>query len=94
MIYLYAQLLRKNDLLIVGTSEGKISMNNVYDIQQYLKSFSTFIYTKDRIGDLHLMEAELVELHQAGILPIRDYQVARHILRAEEIRLKQEKQKE
>lgn len=66
-------------------------MNNVYDIRQYLKNFGTIIYSKDRIGDLHLMEAELVELHQAGILPIREYQVARHILRAEETRLKQNK---
>lgn len=66
-------------------------MNNVYDIRQYLKGFGTFIYTKDRIGDLHMMEDDLKELHQAGILPIREYQVARHILRAEEIRIKQEK---
>lgn len=66
-------------------------MNNVYDIRQYLKEFGTFIYTKDRIGDLHMMEADLKELHQAGILQIREYQVARHILRAEEIRIKQER---
>lgn len=64
-------------------------MDNVYDIRQYLKEFGTFIYTKDRIGDLHLMAEDLKELYQAGILPIREYQVARHILRAEETRIKQ-----
>lgn len=69
----------------------EIPMNNVYDIRQYLKKFGTFIYTKDKIGDLQMMESELKELYQAGILPVREYQVARHILRTEEIRIKQEK---
>lgn len=70
-----------------------IPMNNVYDIRQFLKKFGTFIYTKDKIGDLQMMESELDELYKAGILPIREYQVARHILRAEEINIKQERNK-
>ncbi|GEK31660.1 hypothetical protein KZO01_19690 [Kurthia zopfii] len=65
-------------------------MNNVYDIRQYLKKFGTFIYTKDKIGDLKMMEDEITELYQAGILPIREFQVARHILRAEEVKIKLE----
>ena len=48
-------------------------MENVYDIRQYLKKFGTIIYTKDPIGDLHLMADDLQELYKAGILPIRDY---------------------
>lgn len=68
-----------------------IPMNNVYDIRQFLKKFGTFIYTKDKIGDLQMMEYELDELYKAGILPIKEYQVARHILRVEETRIKQER---
>lgn len=65
-------------------------MNNVYDIRQYLKTFGTYIYTRDRIGDLHLMESELNDLYQGGMLDLRDFQVAKHILRTEELRLKLE----
>lgn len=65
-------------------------MENVYDIRQYLKKFGTIIYTKDPIGDLHLMADDLQELYKTGILPIRDYQVARHILRMEETRIKRQ----
>ncbi|GEK33923.1 YqgQ family protein [Kurthia sibirica] len=68
-------------------------MNNVYDIRQYLKTFGTYIYTRDRIGDLHLMESELNDLYQGGMLDLRDFQVAKHILRTEELRLKLEANK-
>lgn len=70
------------------TDVGQIE--NLYDIQQYLKRFGTFIYTKNRIGDLHMMEEEVRTLYEAGILDIREYQKARHILRSEEIRLQKE----
>lgn len=67
-------------------------METVYEIRQYVKQFGTFIYTRDRVGDLHLLESELNELYKAGILPIRDFQVAKHVLRTEEQRLKSEDQ--
>lgn len=68
-------------------------METVYDIRQYLKTFGTYVYTRDRIGDLHIMEGELNDLYQSGMLELRDFQVAKHVLRSEELRLKIEKNK-
>lgn len=65
-------------------------IENMQDIRQYLKRFGTFVYTKNRIGDLRMMEADIKELYEAGILDVREYQKARHILRAEEQRLEKE----
>ncbi|WP_156290728.1 YqgQ family protein [Oceanobacillus salinisoli] len=39
-------------------------MKTVYDVQQLLKRFHTFIYTGDRMGDLELMEMEIDELYK------------------------------
>lgn len=65
-------------------------IENMQDIRQYLKRFGTFVYTKNRIGYLRMMEADIKELYEAGILDVREYQKARHILRAEELRLEKE----
>lgn len=65
-------------------------IENMQDIRQYLKRFGTFVYTKNRIGDLRMMEADIKELYEAGILDVREYQKARHILSAEELRLEKE----
>ncbi|WP_339228123.1 YqgQ family protein [Oceanobacillus sp. FSL K6-2867] len=58
-------------------------MKNVYDIQQLLKRYGTFIYTGDRLGDLELMEMELDELYQMMFVQIADYQNAKLILKKE-----------
>jgi uncharacterized protein YqgQ len=58
-------------------------MKSVYDIQQFLKSYGTFIYTGDRLADLMLMQDELKELFLANILEIKDLQVATMILKKE-----------
>ncbi|WP_028399208.1 YqgQ family protein [Ectobacillus panaciterrae] len=63
-------------------------MTSIYDIQQLLKQFGTIIYTGDRIADLELMEDELRELHQSGLIEQRKYQTALLLLRQEAQRLK------
>ncbi|MGE7623657.1 YqgQ family protein [Viridibacillus sp. NPDC096237] len=58
-------------------------MKTVYDVMQFLKRFGTFIYTKDRIADLELMEDEIRELYSSHLIDIKDYQMALVILRQE-----------
>lgn len=62
-------------------------METVYDVMQLLKRFGTFVYTKNRIGDLQLMEMDLLELYKGGLIEAREFQSARHILRTESVRL-------
>ncbi|WNS74293.1 YqgQ family protein [Bacillus sp. DTU_2020_1000418_1_SI_GHA_SEK_038] len=65
-------------------------MKTIYDIQQFLKKFGTFIYIGDRVADLELMEAEIKELYQAQLMETKDYQMAILLLR-HEIQLLKEK---
>lgn len=67
-------------------------MKTVYEIQQFLKQFGTFIYIGDRIADLELMEAELTEIYHAQLIDVKDFQTARLILR-QEIQFLKEKRK-
>ncbi|KKE80631.1 YqgQ family protein [Oceanobacillus caeni] len=62
-------------------------MKTVFDVQQLLKRFHTFIYTGDRIGDLELMEMEVVDLHKLEFISNEDYIQARLILKKEKSRL-------
>jgi uncharacterized protein YqgQ len=67
-------------------------LKTIYDIQQFLKQFGTFIYVGDRVGDLELMESELTELYQAQLIEPREFQTALLILR-HEIQFEKEKSK-
>lgn len=58
-------------------------MKTIYDIQQYLKRFGTFIYVGDRLADLQLMEAEVQELYKSQCMEQKDYQMAILLLRQE-----------
>ena len=58
-------------------------MKTIYDIQQFLKNYGTFIYTGDRLADLMLMQDELKELFLANILESKDLQIATMILKKE-----------
>lgn len=58
-------------------------MKSIYDIQQYLKQYGTYIYTTDRVVDLGLMEGELKELHQAQMLEREDYLMALLLIKQE-----------
>jgi len=62
-------------------------VKTVFDVQQLLKRFHTFIYTGDRIGDLELMEMEVVDLHKLEFISNEDYIQARLILKKEKSRL-------
>ena len=63
------------------------SMKDIYDL---LKHYGTFIYTRDRIGDLLLMEDEIRELYKARVLDPRDFQSAMLILRQEASKIEKE----
>ncbi|MGJ9456967.1 YqgQ family protein [Oceanobacillus sp. CF4.6] len=62
-------------------------MNSIYDIQQLLKRYGTFIYTGDRVGDLNLMEMEIDELYQMKFIKIQEYQMAKLLLLREKNRI-------
>lgn len=66
-------------------------METVYDVQQLLKKFGTYIYTGDRLGDLDLMELEVDELFQEGFLPAAAYQEAKLILKKKAALLRKRK---
>lgn len=68
-------------------------MKTIYEIQQFLKQYGTFIYIGDRIADLELMEFELKELYQSQLIEPRDYATALLILRQEIQFLKEKDQK-
>lgn len=63
-------------------------MKNLYDVMQLLKKYGTYIYTKDRLSDVMLMEDEVRELYNAGVLEIKDFQMAILILRQEASKFK------
>ena len=58
-------------------------MNTIYDIQQLLKRFGTFIYLGDRIADLEMMEMEIRELYKSNLIEVQDFQMAMMLLRKE-----------
>lgn len=66
-------------------------MQSMLDIISVLKNYGIYIYTRDRIGDLYLMEDEIKELYKANFLDIKDYQMAMLILRQEERKIKEAK---
>lgn len=68
-----------------------IKMKTVYDVQQLLKKFGTFIYTADRVGDLELMEMDLDELYQMEFIQADLFSVAKLILRKEKRQLLESK---
>ncbi|WP_331713830.1 YqgQ family protein [Lentibacillus sp. JNUCC-1] len=64
-------------------------MKTMYDVQQLLKRFGTFIYTGNRLADLDLMESELKEIKNMNMLQANDYTQALLLVRKEKRRLKQ-----
>ncbi|MER2027972.1 MAG: YqgQ family protein [Solibacillus sp.] len=63
-------------------------MKSMLDVLDILKQYGIYIYTKDRIGDLYLMEDEIKELYKSKFIDTKDFQLALLILRQEEQRLK------
>ncbi|MFS0672812.1 YqgQ family protein [Ornithinibacillus sp. 179-J 7C1 HS] len=58
-------------------------MNSIYDVQQLLKRFGTFIYTGNRLVDLELMQNEIKEMYTFGLISVEDYRLALLLLRQE-----------
>lgn len=48
-------------------------MKTVFDVQQLLKRYGTYVYLGDRMADLELMELELNELYRVGLLETGEY---------------------
>ncbi|MFJ7666063.1 YqgQ family protein [Lysinibacillus sp. NPDC097195] len=69
-------------------------MDKMLDIYELLKTYGTYIYTRDPIGDLLLMEDEIRELYKANVLDIKDYQMALLLIRQETTRLRVEQNKQ
>ncbi|MDN4493306.1 YqgQ family protein [Ureibacillus aquaedulcis] len=65
-------------------------MKSMKDIYELLKQYGTFIYTRDRLGDILLMEDEIRELYKAKVLEPKDFQTAMLILRQEASRIEKE----
>ncbi|WP_409369971.1 YqgQ family protein [Lysinibacillus sp. 38-6] len=69
-------------------------MDKMLDIYELLKTYGTYIYTRDPLGDLMLMEDEIRELYKANVLDIKDYQMALLLIRQETTRLRVEQNKQ
>ncbi|MDR6227401.1 YqgQ family protein [Desmospora profundinema] len=66
------------------------SIRTMADVQALLKRFGAVLYTGDRLGDLHLMEEELAELHQLGLLETDSWLAARLVIQQEKRRVSSE----
>jgi len=58
-------------------------MQTMLDVRNLLKRFGIFIYTRDRLGDLELMELEIVELFRKKLIEHEEYVQCLLILRGE-----------
>ncbi|MDE5413960.1 MAG: YqgQ family protein [Bacillaceae bacterium] len=59
-------------------------MRTFYDVQQLLKKYGTFIYTKNRHVDAIMMEEEIREMYEFGMLDKQLFQEALLILKKEQ----------
>ena len=69
-------------------------LQTVYDVRMLLKRFGTFIYSRDRIGDLLLMESELEELHRLQLISQDEYITGKLILQKERIQTEQNERRQ
>jgi uncharacterized protein YqgQ len=58
-------------------------MKTMYDVQQLLKRYGSFIYVGDRLADLEIMEEELRELYNSQLLDPIDYKMGILLVRQE-----------
>ncbi|MGM7701975.1 YqgQ family protein [Pseudalkalibacillus sp. Hm43] len=62
-------------------------MKTLFDVQNILKRFGTFIYTGDRGADLEMMHGELQELFQNGLIQNDEFRLAILIIKSEQSKL-------
>ncbi|SDW24170.1 Uncharacterized protein YqgQ [Marinococcus luteus] len=65
-------------------------MESMTEIRMWLRTVGAFIYTKNRLMDLDLMEEEIREAYNNGLLDVRMYQTALLTIKRER-RIEQEK---
>lgn len=65
-------------------------MESMTEIRMWLRTVGAFIYTKNRLMDLDLMEEEIREAYKNGLLDVRMYQTALLTIKRER-RIDQEK---
>lgn len=65
-------------------------MESMTEIRMWLRTVGAFIYTKNRLMDLDLMEEEIKEAYNNGLLDVRMYQTALLTIKRER-RIEQEK---
>lgn len=63
------------------------SLRTMRDLRRLLKWYGIMIYTKDQLGDLALMEDEVRELYELGMLDVQTYQKACLLLKQEKTKL-------
>ncbi|WP_091272456.1 YqgQ family protein [Alteribacillus persepolensis] len=59
------------------------TFHSIADIRKWLMQFNIVVYTKDKRTDLELMEGEIKEAYQSGLLDQYTYQQALLVLRRE-----------
>jgi uncharacterized protein YqgQ len=45
-------------------------VNSMYELRQFLQKHGAFIYTGDRVGDIELLEIELRQLYEWGLIDV------------------------
>lgn len=60
-------------------------LKTMLDVRNLLKRYGIFIYTRDRVGDLELMEMEVSELYHSNMIQQSEYQLAMIIIRKEKL---------
>ncbi|WP_413627247.1 YqgQ family protein [Fructilactobacillus vespulae] len=58
-------------------------MKNLYDVQQLLKRFGTYVYIGKRIWDIEVMALELDHLHEAKLISNDEFISAKLVLTKE-----------
>lgn len=58
-------------------------LRTIQDVRLLLKKYGTFIYTKDPLADLELIEEECQELYEMGMLEQEQYMKAVLIIKQE-----------
>ena len=69
-------------------NKGEKVMKSMVDVYTLLKNFGTYIYTRDRVGDLALIEEEIKELYNARMIEQKEFQTALLLIRQELVKLK------
>lgn len=79
--------------MYLNWQSGELLVKNLYDVQQFLERFNILVHVGKRKWDIQLMQIELSNLYQAGVVEQSDYLRAKLILQHEyEVELKDEGQ--